>query len=207
MEQKQSLVEKLDVYAVVIFVLLAIIFIQRCSHTEIKPVPPRIDTIVSYVHLHDTIIIKKPKLIKSEPDTLWKDSIIYIPDTTYPALLLQYKKLGNKYYTSNMYNTVFPIGSYGNVTITDIVKGNQLISTHLISNLNIPEKTVTIIKQAPPKRQVYLGLGVFGSKRALIDGVYVGALYKDKKDRIFGYNIGYNNAIQIGLSSYWKFKF
>lgn len=207
--KRKSLINQSDIGYILVIVLLTIImFFQKCdksSHVEI-PVP-RIDTIVNYVEIHDTVIVKKTKLIKSEPDTLWKDSVLYMPDTSYPRLLKQYKDIGNRFYTTHMYKTVFPIGNYGSVSVVDIVKANQLVSSQLVSNLVIPEKTVTIIKQSPPTRQIYLGLGAYGSKRNFIDGVYVGALYKDRKDRMFGYNIGYNKTIQFGLSSYWKVKF
>lgn len=207
--KRKSLINQNDIGYILVIVLLTIImFFQKCDKpSHVVPVP-RIDTIVNYVEIHDTVIIKKTKLIKSEPDTLWKDSVLYMPDTSYPRLLKQYKDIGNRFYTTHMYKTVFPIGNYGSVSVVDVVKANQLISSQLVSNLVIPEKTVTIIKQSPPTRQIYLGLGAYGSKRNFVDGVYVGGIYKDKQDRLSGASVGYSNGqLNVGVSSYWKIKF
>jgi hypothetical protein len=196
---------KNNILYIIIATLIVIMFLQRCGGGNAS-IPPKVDTIIDYIEVHDTVKIE-PKFIKSDVDTLWMDSLIYIPDTSYEHLLEQYKKLGDKHFSTNIFKSEFELGQYGKATITDSIKANQLISSSISYNLSIPEKTITIEKQSPPKRQVYLGLGGYGNKKVPINGVYVGALYKDRKDRIFGYSIGYNNSIQIGISSYWLLKF
>jgi hypothetical protein len=196
---------KLNILYIIIGVLIITVLLQRCGGGSASIPPPKIDTIINYIEVHDTVK-GRTKFIKGDVDTLWMDSLIYVPDTSYEHLLEQYKNLGNKYFSTNIFKSDFELGQYGKAIITDSIKANQLISSSISYNLSIPEKTITIEKQAPLKKQVYLGLGVYGNKNIPISGAYVGALYKDRKDRIFGYNIGYNNSLQIGISSYWKLK-
>lgn len=204
----KNLVNKNDIgYLLVIVILGIVVFFQKCdSSSQVAPAP-KIDTIVNYIEVHDTVR-GRTKFIQGKKDTLWADSLIYVPDTSYPKLLEQYKALGDKHFSTNIFKSEFELGQYGKAVVTDTVKGNQLISSGLSYNLSIPEKTITIEKPAPPKRQLYIGFGGFGSKDNYVDGVYVGGVYKDRQDRLTGVSIGYGSGtIQFGLSSYWKIKF
>jgi len=204
----KNLVNKNDIgYLLVIVILGIVVFFQKCdSSSQVAPAP-KIDTIVNYIEVHDTVK-GKTKFVKGEKDTLWMDSLVYAPDTSYPKLLEQYKALGDKHFSTNIFKSEFELGQYGKATVTDTVKGNQLISSGLSYTLSIPEKTITIEKQAPPKRQIYLGFGVYGTKINPIDGVFVGGVYKDRQDRLSGVSVGYDNGqINFGLSSFWKIKF
>lgn len=192
---------------IVIGALLLIVLLQRCGGGEPQVAPaPKIDTVIKYVEIHDTIK-GKPKYIKGEKDTSWITLIQYVPDTNYPKLLQQYKALGGYHFTRNAYKTKFPI-KYGVATVTDTVFGNELISSKLELDVIFPEKTITIVKPAPPVRQLYVGTFLTGDKESFINSINVGLLYKDKKDKIFGLSLGYNNVgtIQYGASSYWKIK-
>jgi hypothetical protein len=191
----------------VIAILTIIMFFQKCGGDKYVPPAPTVDTVIQYVQIHDTVK-GKIKYIKSKPDTLWMDSLVYRPDTSYYKLLDQYKALGNKHFSTNIFKSEFNLGEYGKATVTDTVNHNQLIASGLSYNISVPEKTITIEKQAPAKRQIYIGAGAYGSRQNIIDGVYVGGLYKDRKDRITGASIGYgNNQLQFGVSSYFKIKF
>lgn len=204
--KRNELINRNDlVYLLTIALLILVLFIQKCGGDSYTPPAPKVDTVVKYVQVHDTVK-GKTKYIKGDVDTSWITLIEYVPDTNYPRLLEQYKALGGYHFTNKIYKTRFPI-KYGVATVTDTIFGNELISSNLELDVMFPEKTVTITKQAPAKRQLYLGLGAYGNKRTLIDGVYIGALYKDRKDRVFGASVGYDNDLQIGLSSYWKIKF
>lgn len=192
---------------IVIGVLILIVLLQRCGGGEPQVAPaPKIDTVIKYIKIHDTIK-GKPKYIKGETDTSWITLIQYVPDTNYPKLLQQYKALGGYHFTRNTYKTKFPI-KYGVATVTDTVFGNELISSNLELDVVFPEKTVTITKQAPPVKQLYIGTFLTGDKKDFINSINVGLLYKDRKDKIFGLSLGYNNVgtIQYGASSYWKIK-
>lgn len=204
--KRNELVNRNDVvYLLTITLLILVLLIQKCGGDSYVPPAPKIDTVVKYVQVHDTVK-GKTKYIKGDVDTSWITLIEYVPDTNYPILLRQYKALGDRHFKTNVYKTRFPI-KYGSAQVTDSIFGNELVSSHIELDVVFPEKTVTVTKYTPAKRQLYLGLGAYGNARTVIDGVYVGALYKDRKDRVFGANIGYNNGLQVGVSSYWKIKF
>lgn len=207
MKKEKGLINQNDIgYLVLIAILSIVIFFQKCGGKSYIPPAPKIDTVIHYVEIHDTVK-GKTKYIKSKPDTLWMDSLVYRPDTSYYKLLDQYKALGNKHFSTNIFKSEFSLGEYGKATVTDTINHNQLISSGLSYKITIPEKTITIEKQAPAKRQLYIGAGTYGSRQNIIDGVYVGGLYKDRKDRITGASIGYGGGhIQVGVSSYWKLK-
>lgn len=189
-----------------LLVMAGIVIFQRCGGGKWEAPAPKIDTVIVYKEIHDTVK-GKTKFIKGESDTLWSTVTEYIPDTSYPKLLGQYKKLGDQYFEKNVYETEFTLGVYGKAKVTDSISTNKLISSKLTFDLLIPEKTITIKEQLPPKRQLYVGAGITGNPSSYLNGVYVGALYKDKKDKLFGASVGYNGQIVYGLSSYWKIKF
>lgn len=205
MKRKELINQNDVVYLLTIALLILVLFIQKCGGDSYVPPAPKIDTVIKYITIHDTVK-GKTKYIKGETDTSWITNIKYVPDTNYPLLLKQYKALGDRHFKTNVYKTRFPI-KYGSAQVTDSIFGNELINSSLELDVIFPEKTVTITKYEPAKRQLYLGLGAYGNKRTIIDGVYIGALYKDRRDRVFGANIGYDNGLQIGASSYWKIKF
>jgi hypothetical protein len=206
--KRKSIINANDVgYLLVILILSSIVFLQKCDNGSQVAPAPKVDTVVKYVEIHDTVP-GKPRHIKGKRDTIWLDSLIYTPDTSYPKLLEQYKSLGNKHFAINIYKSEFKIGSYGKAVVTDTVRANHLMSSGLVYDIKIPEKTITIVKPEDPKRQVFLGFGAFGNKRSPIDGVFVGGVYKDRQDRLSGASIGYNNGqLNFGLSSFWKIKF
>jgi hypothetical protein len=202
--KKQQIINQNDIgYLLVIIILGAIVFLQRCGSGGVEVPKPKIDTVIKYVYVHDTVP-GKPKFIKGKTDTLWMDSLVYVPSSNYDSLLQQYKDLGNKLFATNSYETEFKLGTYGEAKVFDTLKGNQLIGSQLTYNLKIPEKEITIIKPAKPVRQIYVGTMLTGTQLAPIGGLYLGGLYKDRKDRIFGAHIGWNREVQYSLSSYWK---
>jgi hypothetical protein len=192
---------------IVIIALVAIIFFQRDGCTYIPKELPKhtVDTFINIIEVHDTIP-GKPIFIKGKRDTLWKDSLIFKPDTNYANLLKQYIALGDSHFAKNIYKTKYELDSFGTATVVDTVLANKLTGRLISYNLNIPTKIVTVTKTAPPTRQIYVGGGIGGNSTNLVRSVYLGGLYKDRKDRIFGAQIGVDNQIFYGVSSYWKIK-
>ena len=191
----------------VIGVLIAILLLQRCGGGNTPETPaPKIDTVIKYIRIHDTVK-GKTKYIKGETDTSWITVIDYVPDSNYPLLLKQYKALGDRHFKTNVYRTKFLI-KYGSVHVTDSIFGNELITSSLELDAIFPDRTITIVKPLPPVRQLYVGTFLTGDRKDFINSINVGLLYKDKKDKIFGLSVGYNNVgtIQYGASSYWKIK-
>lgn len=197
---------------IVLFILGAI---HQCKQKEENdnslPTP---DTIISYLETHDTIYAKPSVKIKYKNDTVWITEKEYVPDTNYKELLGQYKALGDRLFAENTYSTKFSLDSLGSITVIDTVKSNELKGSKLIRDIRIPEKTIIITKQSPKTRQLYVGTGITGRDIKFSPsgatgnlGLQTGLLYKDKKDRIFNVNVGYDGHINYSLNSFWKIKF
>lgn len=198
-----------NILLVAIVALLLVTFFQYRKIKEIEVVPPKVDTVVEIVEIHDTVKTPgKIKFIKGETDTLWLTEIEYVPDPEHEKLLRQYMALGNKHFAKNSFETKFPVGEYGVAIVRDTVLENKLVASGLELDIIVPTKTITITKPAPPVKQFYIGTSITGSKQQFVNSVNIGALYKDKKDKIFGASIGFNDAgrIQYGISSYIKIK-
>ena len=185
-----------------IAVLLGIILLQKFNGAE--AVPPKVDTFYQSVVLTDTIKAKPITLIKTELDTQWLETIKYVSDSNYPKLLEEYQALAEKYSTKKVYQSVFDV-KYGKIKVIDTIGHNSLINSNLELDIDIPEKI--IVKPAPPVRQLYVGVGIIGAQSKGVTGGFVGGLYKDRKDRVFGANIGvYDDKLYYGVSNYWKIK-
>ena len=190
---------------------MGIVFLQRCGggpqYIKSKPI---IDTfnVHDTLRLHDTVS-GKPTLVWEKGDTTWLHDTLYAPSSSYDILLSQYDILGNKFFHKSVYTTPFSLGRYGTASVTDTIVLNQLVGSSFSYNINIPteQSTITIHEFSKPTRQIYFGGGIFGNQAIGISGGFIGGLYKDRRDRIFGINIGYNpNGIVYGVSSYWKIK-
>lgn len=196
---------------IIIGILLTIIFLQwkQCSKPA-EVVVVKIDTVVKVVEIRETVHSDTLYIVSSERDTMWKESVIYVPDSTYKGLLAQYYTLGDKYFTTNYFNTTFPIKDYGYVVITDTIKENLLAGSGMQTFLKIPERTITIEKEVvlPPASEMFIGGGIGVQPTTFINSIYFGGLYKDKKRNIYGININYSPSIGLsyGVSYYTKIK-
>lgn len=193
--------------ALSIVILLGVVLFQYKKIKNFQPLPPKVDTVINYVKVHDTIP-GKPKLIRViDKDTIFYPKIEYLPHPDYDILLTQYENLIVKHFSKNVFQTTIPI-KYGVATILDTITENKSIGNQLILDVMFPEKIITVTKFAPPTRQYYLGsIGTLTTQNFL-NSVSIGGLYKDKKDRIFGASIGINQSgqLQYGVSSYIKIK-
>jgi hypothetical protein len=192
---------------IVIIALIAVVFLQRTGCTYIPKEGPKviIDTLISVIEIHDTIP-GKPVFIKAKRDTVWKDSLIFKPDTNYEGLLKQYIALGDSHFAKNIYKTKYELDSFGTATVVDTVTANKLSGRLISYNLNVPTKKITVTKIVPPVRQFYLGGGLYGNPLILIKSANLGVLYKDRKDRIFIASVGFDGQPIYGFNSYWKIK-
>lgn len=196
-----------QILALSIVILSGVVLFQYNKIKNFEPLPPRIDTVINYVEIHDTVP-GKPKLIKIiDTDTVFYPKIEYLPHPDYDVLLSQYENLIVKHFSKNVFQTTVPI-KYGIATIIDTVTENKSIGNQLILDVMFPEKIITITKPAPPTRQYYLGTIGSITNQDFLNSISVGGLYKDKKDRIFGASIGINGSgkVQYGISSYVKIK-
>ena len=87
-----------------------------------------------------------------------------------------------------------PNPSLGFGFLTDTISQNRILSRKIEWNFQIPTIYNTKIVKELPKRQFYYGVGADFNKTDFIQSAKFGILYKDKKDKIFGLNLGVINA-------------
>lgn len=193
--------------ALSIVILLGVVFYQHNKIKNFQPPAPKVDTVINYVEVHDTVP-GKPRLIKViDRDTIFYPKIEYLPHPDYDILVDQYERLAAKHFVTKVFETKFPI-KYGFARVIDTVAENKVVGNDLILDIEVPERIIKVTQPAPPTRQYYVGTIGTLTRDEFLNSVSIGGLYKDKKDRIFGASIGINESgkIQYGVSSYIKIK-
>ena len=191
--------------AIIVILLMVLSFEKSgCNAPQIKA-----DTVTLHDttwQIHDSLIIKKLKIKEVIHDTLPPE---YIADTNYPKLKAQYDALVVSYLAKNIYADTVKLDTLGYVAVADTVYKNEIHSRSYKYNYKIPTVTVTntITKYAPAKGALFMGGGIAGNKNG-VELLQGGFLYKSKKDKVFGLNLGINGNSQIvyGLQSYWKIR-
>ena len=197
---------KINFTYIIIAVLVVIIFLQRsCSSvstTEEPTVITKYDTI--WKKTHDTIT-KEVEVVKIQ--YVKPEGPEYTPGEHIDTCRARFNYLLKQHTARRTYKDTIKLDSLGTITIIDTVWLNKLKNRTYINNYKIPlvTKTITIIKQPDPKRQLYIGGNLFGDRRTL-QSFTPGVLYKDKKDRIFQANVGVNfdGTLIFGVGTYWK---
>lgn len=199
--------KKLPYIGIIVLLLIVLLQNRGCNGPEAPNNTPQIDTVYKTIHIRDTVIIEKPVLVAAIPDTVWMKEEENAPDSTYNGLLNQYTELGNRYFTTNVFQNKFEIEDYGYVTVTDSIYGNWLMSSTLVANLDLLIPEITIEKTNPPVTQLYIGTTFTGSKITPLTAVYGNLLLKTKRDRLYGAGIGWDGENTVySLSLYWKIK-
>jgi hypothetical protein len=198
---------KFDLKYIVIGVLVIIILLQRgCSGKTISEpiVVTKYDTI--WKKTHDTLT-KEVKVVKVE--YIKPEGPQYTPGEHIDTCRARFNYLLKQHTARRTYKDTIKLDSLGTITVIDTVWLNKLGKRTYIKDYKIPlvTKTVTIIKQPDPKRQLYIGGNLFGDKTTL-QSFTPGVLYKDRKDRVYQANVGVNSdgTLTYGLGAYWKIK-
>jgi len=189
--------------------LIIIILLQRCGGILVPVPQSKTDTVVETKYTTITTEGKsRPVFIKGERDTIVETEIEYILSDEDYGIAERLDTLIQLYSMKNIYLDSIPVDTFGYINIMDTVQQNKFLGRSFITNVVIPEKTITITNTIYPKptRQFYIGGGISGNKTSPINSVNVGLLYKDRRDRIFGIGASYNGQIYYGISSYWKIK-
>lgn len=191
------------------FIIIALVFAMALQNKGCNAPNIKADTVTLHDTawtVHDSLIVKKLKIKEVIHDTLPAE---YIADTNYPKLKAQYDALVIAYLVKNLYTDTVKIDTLGYVAVTDTVHKNEIHGRSYKYNYKIPTITVTntITKQAPPKGALFIGGGVTGNPNE-VKSLFGGFLYKSKKDKVFGLNVGLtgNSKIVYGVQSYWKIK-
>lgn len=157
--------------------------------------------------VHDSIIYSKPKPGKT---VYLPAPTEYLADTNYARLKIQYDSLLREFFALKTYYDTVRLDTLGYVSIIDSVQKNGILGRSFHTNYKIPTVTVTktITHYAPPTSALFFGGGVEGNKTLGVTGANIGILYKSKKDKIVGINVGSSIGQQLtfGVSSYWKIK-
>jgi hypothetical protein len=191
--------------AIIVILLMVLSFEKSgCNAPQIKA-----DTVTLHDttwQVHDSLIIKKLKIKEVIHDTLPAE---YIADTNYPKLKAQYEALVSAFLVKNIYADTVKIDTLGYIAVADTVYKNEIYNRSYRYSYKIPTVTVTntITKYAPAKGALFMGGGITGNKNG-VELLQGGFLYKSKKDKVFGLNLGINGNSQIvyGVHSYWKIK-
>ncbi len=189
-----------------VLVLLLTLFIERCNKPVEPTPPPKIVRDTVWVK-HDSVVYSKPQLVETIQMSS-KDSLIYVPDTNYSKLVLQYQEVVNQLLIKNIQVDSVRIDTNGYVKIVDTVQKNLIVGRSTQVSVKYPVVKETITLYPKPVNQVYIGGDVEGSQTSLINQVRTGVILKNKKDQIFTASVGLNTDGQpvFGLGSYWKLK-
>lgn len=191
-------------------IILVLVLYVAFSKNGCTPKHQKSDTTI--VHdtawtVHDSLIYSKPlpgKIVYMPP------TVEYLADTNYARLKEQYDSLLKEFFALKTYYDTVRLDTLGYVSVIDSVQKNGLIGRSFHTNYKIPTVTVTktITHYAPPTSALFFGGGVEGNKTLGVTGANVGILYKSKKDKIVGLNVGSTIGQQLtfGISSYWKIK-
>jgi hypothetical protein len=187
---------KFDYKYIVIIILVVIIILMRSCQSTFIPKEPvvitKYDTI--WKETHDTII-KKVTI----------DKIEYVPFEK--IIFANVEDCMREYNRRTTYKDTIALDSLGTIVVIDTVFQNSLTYRTIFKDYKIPlvTKTVTIIKQPDPTRQLYIGGNLFGDKRTL-QLFAPGLIYKDRKDRVYQLNVGlnFNGGVTVGAGTYWK---
>lgn len=178
------------------------------------------DTVIIREYYHQPVVNIPPYIpVESKPVSY----PVVIPPSYNPSgdiakLTEQYNNLLKEYLAVRSYqDSVVLKDTSGNrvgvVNLNDEISENKFKSRQPSYQLSFPSTTTTITIREPyvPRNQIYAGFGISGNQISLVDGAYVGLMFKNKKDRVFGASAGVllvNGKIQpqFGLSTYWKIK-
>lgn len=213
---------KTNVIYLLIIALLVVILWETCkSRNRTETVVSTSDTTtqIHYVYYRDSTK-SKPVFLRGRRDTVFENSIEYLPSEDYGELANQFQELKEVLLSRNVFLDSLYLDSLGWVKITDTVQKNAILARKYTKNIKIPTKTVTVtnVVEAPKRRQLYIGGSVFATPFAKLDNnmfgdntqtvisnINGGLMYKDRKDRMFGAQVQWDGRnINYGVSSYIK---
>lgn len=204
---------------IAILVLIVVIVLMRVFQPESPDMK-------EYIKIGGT----KYELLSKTQDTVYEtvhDTILkYVPKIEYVDKVVEVEIPANidtlailkDYYTKYKYEDKVAVDKYGFGTISDEVTQNRIVSRSIIWDLKIPIVKETIVVKELPKNQLYIGGGIGFDKINFINQINTGLLWKTKKDKIYGLNLGLANTTlnlgssqttltpYIGVSMYWKIR-
>ncbi len=190
--------KKTKFYLLIIASLVIIMILMRsCSSNKPCPEP-----------------IKETKI-----DTVWVEKIVkdtfYTPkETVYIPGSTTYKDIDTlailqDFFAKRVYDDTIRItGVEGFLVVKDTISQNRIISRNISGKYEFPviTKEETII--APPRNQVYWGFDILGNKKEPINYFGGALMFKNKKDHVYDFGLGYdvNNGLTGKFGMKWKIR-
>ncbi len=158
----------------------------------------------------------KPKAVKNTvPDSI---PLELIPSSDSTVFKQQYFDLLKNHLTEHFYSDSLTLRDasgkrIGVFNYGDRVKENEIKDRQPSYQINKEVVTITnnttITKYEEPVRQLYIGAEFTGRQEIPLNGVNLGIVYKDRKDRIYQVkgglvNLGDRVTWQAGVGRYWK---
>jgi len=159
-------------------------------------------------HNVDTIVVKNTYTILKQTNDIYHDNIIY--DTTFINNPIDTLSVLKQFYSKVVYKDTLRLkDSLGYITLLDTVNQNRIVSRRWDVNTNKYTVNNTIYLKELPRNQLYFGLNAELNKANLINGVGLGFIFKNKKDKIYLVNGGVNSNMTpyINGGFYWKLQF
>jgi hypothetical protein len=199
----------LCVLAAIVFAVL--FFTRGCGRGPLKPVTI-IETVTDtqYIPFDAVTPVYRPPYQALEPSKstplyapsppLWltkRDTITREVDTA--AILAAYNEV--RTYSDTIRN------AYGYVLVEDTVSQNAIMMRKATSHFDVPQIT-TKTTRTINRVQVYLGMGLLGSKTNPLGGFTGTAMLKTKRDKVYQIESGLaNGEVYYGAKILFKLKF
>lgn len=202
---------------ILVVVLMWIVFTQRIAdRPAASQAPIIIVTSDTTNREHTGSVNSQPIVYQTIPIPYSQIPAGYVPSSNVDSVRAQYQRLLAEHFAKNIQKDSLGLDTLGYVKTTDTVQGNKIVGRGWDYKVNERTITTTITIKEPykPKRQLYAGGGVGFNLNQKVSDVTLGALYKNKKDQIFGLHLDYNlnvpaikDGTSIQFSSYWRLRF
>ena len=190
------------IYIIAIVVLFCIVLTKGTCH---NPTVPKMD-VVEHVTV-DTVYSTKTL---SVPTYIPKYITKRVVDTFKIPANIDTDAIICNYYTTKEYLDTIKIDSIGSVRLRDVIDKNTIASRSVSYDYKIPiiTKTITDTIKLANKRQVYVGVDARFDKTTIVHSIGVDLMLKNKKDMIYGINLGVSSSMvpYYGGVILWKIK-
>lgn len=208
---------KFDIKFILILILLAILFFNKCGNDEKYDIVTHDGTKYQLLkHTIDTVEVFKTSYGQKKGDDIFHE--VYEIDTTVLIQkVIDTEEVIKDYFRTRVYKDTLKLkDSIGFVFIIDTIHENKLLNRYWIAE--VKERTINdnkVLKDIP-KTQYYIGLTANLDKTDFLNSVGTGFLIQDTKKNIYQINFGlsnkqpYNSNSQmtpyVGGGIYWKIK-
>jgi hypothetical protein len=191
---------KSNIINIVIVGLLYVLFLQKSdtNHQEIK-----IERDTVWHETSKTVVREMVPQVGGDEGYIPPNEDKYVASDSYDSLLTKFNTLVKELTARKFYKDSLQLDSIGYIVVKDTVQFNSLQKRSYDYFYKIPHITekITITEYAPPKIQMYFGGDINTA------GLSVGLMYKSKKDRLIGLNVGMQQSkLVYGFQTYIPFK-